>query len=91
MRTTDQTAAGQAAKAAPATSRTRQPRRWASLKEACGYSGFAERTIRARISDGQLPAYRPTGSRVLRVDLNDVDALIEGAGRIPTAHLADSD
>lgn len=52
------------------------PRRWATVAEAARYSKFATRTIRQRIKDGDLPAYKPRGSRELRVDLADVDELI---------------
>jgi predicted DNA-binding transcriptional regulator AlpA len=55
-------------------------RRWATLREVCAYSGFSERTIRQRVSDGDLAAYIARGSRVLRFDLADVDDLIAGDG-----------
>jgi excisionase family DNA binding protein len=67
----------------------RGARRWASVAEAAKYSGYAIRTIRQRIADGDLPAYIARGSRVLRIDLDDVDDMIAGAGRMPTAHLGD--
>jgi excisionase family DNA binding protein len=65
----------------------RRERRWAGVREAAAYAGFKERAIRQRIADGDLPAYKPAGSRVLRVDLNDVDDFIERDGRIPAGHL----
>lgn len=43
--------------------------------------GIAEKTLRRRISEGVLPAYR-VGPRLIRVKLSDVDALFT---RIPTA------
>jgi excisionase family DNA binding protein len=66
---------------------TRQvgPRRWASIAQAAEYAKLSQRTIHQRISDGILPAYVPKGSRLKRVDLDDVDAMIEGRGRIPSA------
>jgi excisionase family DNA binding protein len=53
--------------------------RWASLAEAAAYLGVDVRTLRRRIADGSLPAYR-FGPRQIRVDLNDVDAMMR---RIP--------
>jgi hypothetical protein len=64
------------------------PHRWATIPEAVEYSRYATRTLMKRIADGILPAYLPRGSRLLRVDLNDVDAMIIADGRIPSAHLA---
>ncbi len=69
----------------------RATRRWASIRQAAEYSAYATRTIRERIADGTLPAYTGRGSRLLRLDLNDVDAWLEGEGRIPTAHLGEAD
>jgi excisionase family DNA binding protein len=69
-------------------SRTTGPRRWLTVREAAEYSGFATRTIRKRIAEGVLPAYLPRGSRVLRIDGDDLDAMIIAGGRIPSAHLA---
>ena len=69
--------------------RSRTARRWLSVREAADYSGFATRTIRKRIDDGDLPAYVPRGSRLLRIDAADLDAMITAEGRIPSAHLGD--
>lgn len=52
-----------------------------SLKEAAARYGVSERTIRRRIAEGQLPAYR-VGPRTIRVRTADVEAL---AKPIPTA------
>lgn len=68
-------------------SRTTGPRRWLTVREAAEYSKLATRTIRKRIADGILPAYVPRGSRVLRIDGDDLDAMIIADGRIPSAHL----
>jgi excisionase family DNA binding protein len=65
------------------------PRRWFTVREAAAYSKLATRTIRQRIADGILPAYVPRGSRVIRIDGDDLDAMIVGDGRIPSAHLGD--
>ncbi len=52
-----------------------------SIAEAAEAVGVHPRTIRRRISDGSLIGYR-TGPRLIRVDRNDVDALLRP---IPTA------
>jgi excisionase family DNA binding protein len=65
------------------------PRRWYTITEAVKYSKFGRRTIYNRIADGTLPAYLPRGSRVYRIDGDDLDAMIMAEGRIPSAHLGD--
>jgi excisionase family DNA binding protein len=61
------------------------------VPQAAEYSGFAARTIRKKIADGDLPAYIPRGSRVLRIDIRDLDDMMTGQGRVPTAHLGNGD
>jgi excisionase family DNA binding protein len=51
------------------------PRRWASPRDTAAYAGVSPRTIGQMIADGRLPAYR-YGPRLIRIDLNDVDALM---------------
>lgn len=46
-----------------------------SLKEAADRVGVSVKTIRRRIADGQLPAYR-TG-RILRIKRADLEALMQ--------------
>lgn len=53
-------------------------RRYAKIGEAAEYLHCTERTIRAMIADGRLRGYR-SGTRMVRVDLNDVDAHMAGA------------
>jgi excisionase family DNA binding protein len=67
------------------------PRRWLSVREAAERSGFSVRAIRERIAEGQLPAYCPRGSRVLRIDIRDLDGWITSGGRLPTAHLGNGE
>lgn len=50
------------------------------LREAAEWYGVSERTLRRRIAEGRLPAYR-VGPRSIRVAAEDVEAL---ATRIPT-------
>lgn len=53
---------------------------WASIDEAAEYFGVTKRTIRRRIAEGDLPAYRVGG--LIRIKITDLDAL---AVRIPAA------
>ena len=54
---------------------TTKPRRLAPLTVAAEYAGVSPRTVRRRIADGSLAGYR-MGPRIIRVDLNEVDALL---------------
>lgn len=56
-------------------------RQFESLAQASTRTGLSIRTLRRRISDGRLIAYR-SGPRVIRLDPADVDRLMT---RIPTA------
>ena len=56
-------------------------KRYASLAQAAQYLGCDERTIRRCVARGELRGYR-LGSRIIRVDLNEVDAIMKP---IPTA------
>ena len=62
------------------TTTDREPRRYETLAAAAERTGFSIRTLRRRIAEGQLPAYR-SGPRSIRVDPADVDGLMV---RIPT-------
>lgn len=48
-------------------------RRWATVKETATYLRINERTVRLMVDDGRLTQYY-LGPRVVRVDLNEVDA-----------------
>ena len=52
-----------------------------SLEQAAEITDQSIRTLRRRISDGSLPAYR-LGPRIIRIKLDDLQAL---ARRIPAA------
>jgi hypothetical protein len=54
--------------------------RWATLASASDYSTIPVKTLRDWAAKGLLPLYR-FGPRQLRVDLNDLDALVR---RVPT-------
>lgn len=54
---------------------TTHARRLASINQAAEYAAVCTKTIRRRISDGSLTGYR-MGSRVIRVDLNELDQLL---------------
>lgn len=55
--------------------KARTARRLAPLNGAAEYAGVHPRTLRRRIADGSLTGYR-MGPRIIRVDLNEVDALL---------------
>ena len=55
--------------------------RFVSLEKAAAYLDTSPRTIRRSIAEGRLTGYR-FGKRLLRIDLNEVDASLR---RIPTA------
>lgn len=61
--------------------RRRAGRARVGLAEAADHADVSIRTLRRRIADGSLPAYR-VGPRLIKVELADVDKL---ARRIPTA------
>lgn len=52
------------------------PRRWLSQAEAAEYLGVTDRTIRNYIARGQLRAHRPRGSRLIRIDLHELEDLL---------------
>lgn len=49
---------------------------WMTLKDAARHIGTSMDTLRRRISDGQLPAYYVGRSHMVRLRLDDVDALM---------------
>lgn len=59
-------------------------RRLASLRAAAVYAGVHDDTIRRRIRDGQLTAYR-FGPKMIRIDLNELDALLRPISTTQTA------
>lgn len=54
-------------------------RRFVSIAEAAEYLNVTTRTIRQMIADGRLTGYR-SGKRLVRVDLNQVDAAMKPFG-----------
>lgn len=56
-------------------------RRLVGLPEAAAYAGCSTKTLRRRVADGSITAYR-MGPRLLRIDLNELDAALRP---IPTA------
>lgn len=63
-----------------AKSATTAARRLASINHAADYAAVSTKTIRRRIADGSLTGYR-MGSRIIRVDLDELDSLLR---EIPT-------
>ncbi|WP_137292021.1 helix-turn-helix domain-containing protein [Nocardioides dongxiaopingii] len=53
-------------------------RRWLSQAEAAEYLGVTDRTVRNYVARGSLPAHRVRGSRLVRIDRADLDALVIG-------------
>jgi len=54
-------------------------RRWASMQQTADYMGVSLRTVREWITQGSIPGYR-INARVIRVDLNEVDAAFQPFG-----------
>ena len=54
-------------------------RRYARINDAAIYLDVNPITIRAMITDGKIRAYR-SSQRLVRVDLNEIDALMAGEG-----------
>lgn len=51
-------------------------RRWLDQAEAAEYLGVTDRTIRNYIARGVLPGRRIRGSRLIRIDREDLDQLL---------------
>lgn len=58
--------------------------RYAPIGEAASYLGVHPKTLRRRIAAGELTGYR-MGSRILRVNLDEVDALLRPMPNAKTA------
>lgn len=63
----------------PTQENSSQARRWASIKQAAEYLGVTDRTVREHVSGGKFRAYR-LNSRLVRVDLNEIDAAMQPFG-----------
>lgn len=57
-------------------SKQNPPPRWANLSQAAELYGVHPRTIRRRIAEGVITGYRIAGTRAIRVDLNEVEAVM---------------
>jgi excisionase family DNA binding protein len=53
-------------------------RRYAKVNDAAEYIDVNPFTIRKMIADGKIHAYRGDGLRLIRVDLNEIDAVMAG-------------
>lgn len=49
---------------------------WLNQAESAQYLGVTDRTIRNYVARGVLPARRVRGSRLIRIDRADLDALL---------------
>ncbi|OBI53598.1 excisionase family DNA-binding protein [Mycobacterium sp. E787] len=54
-------------------------RRWASITDTAEYLGITRRTVRLMVAQGRIRAYR-NGPRLVRIDLNEVDAAMTPYG-----------
>ncbi len=54
-------------------------RRYVTIADAADYLNVTTRTIRQMIADGRLTGYR-SGSRLVRLDLNEIDAAMRPFG-----------
>jgi len=63
----------------------RPSKRLVDLAEAAAYAACCRETIRRRIADGTLHGYR-LGKRLLRVDLNEIDAALREIPSAATHH-----
>ncbi|EHK84895.1 helix-turn-helix domain-containing protein [Rhodococcus pyridinivorans] len=50
-----------------------------TIKQAAAALALNEKTIRRRIADGKLPAFRLPGSHEWRIPVDAIDAMIGGA------------
>jgi len=64
---------------APTANRAERRRKYVTQAEAAEYLGVTARTIRQMIADGRLVGYR-LGARVVRVNLDDLDAAMQPFG-----------
>ncbi len=55
-----------------------------SLRGASNYLGLSSKTLRRRVAEGVIPAYRLEGSRCLRIKRADLEAAL---GRVPSGSL----
>lgn len=69
------------ASSSPRPRRSSRSRRWASIPVAAKYIDVNPATIRAMIADGRIPGYR-SSSRLVRVDLNEIDACMKPYGGV---------
>lgn len=60
----------------PPTSSSTTDRRWLSQAQAAEYLGVTDRTIRSYVARGTLKANRVRGSRLIRIDRAELDALM---------------
>lgn len=69
------------------TTRSRPPepqrnsgrRHYVKISEAAEYLGVAPMTVHKMLADGRLTRYQ-MGNRILRVDLNEIDAMMAAGG-----------
>ena len=65
-----------------------QTPRWATLDAAADYIAVSRKSVRRMISQGQITGYR-AGGRLIRVDLNELDALMSPIRTLAVNHELD--
>lgn len=70
----------------PHDSQSGKTRRYAKVSEAAKHIRCSERTILQMIADGRLSGYR-SGKRLVRVDLDELDAVIQPSSDAIAAHI----
>lgn len=69
---------------------SRDARRLVSLTEAAKHAGCHTATLGRRIRDGSLTAYK-FGPRLVRIDLDELDAMLAPMPACPQAHVSPLD
>lgn len=60
--------------------------RWASPKEVADHLSVSLRTVEARMADGTFRSYRLPRSRMVRLDILEVDEVVARGGPLVHAH-----
>lgn len=57
--------------------------RWATREELAEHLRVSVKTVQRMTSRGELPAPHAIGPRLIRYDLNEIDALLTNGGQVP--------
>ncbi|MGV5046696.1 helix-turn-helix domain-containing protein [Rhodococcus pyridinivorans] len=53
-------------------------RRYVTVQEAAEYLGVCDRSVRRYIARGEITGHRLPGGKLLRIDLDELDRVIQG-------------